>query len=346
MNYWNDLLDKFRSRSSIRVALIADELTREALRHECTVLDLTPANFPKMFRNGKPDFLFVESAWNGYRSAWKFQIAAYPDRPERSNKRLAEVVKLATSLGIPTVFWNKEDGVHFDRFIDSAKLFDHIFTVDENCIANYRAHVGKHVTVQVLPFAVQPAIHYFSGFRFKHCRAVFAGSYSRHLHDGRRHWQDAVFGAALSSGLGLTVIDRNSSRTSKVYRYPECIEEVKGAVSYPRTANIFRDYLVSINVNTVVNSRSMYSRRLVEILACGGIAVTNPTLAVERYFKDYCHSVQTAEEAFELFQRLRRGPSADDLERAAAGAHYVAEHHTWRHRLEKIGQTLGKEFFR
>jgi spore maturation protein CgeB len=85
----------------------------------------------------------------------------------------------------------------------------------------------------------------------------------------------------------------------------------------------------------------MFSRRLGEILACGGIAVTNPSPAVERHFKDFCHVIANADEAAELFERLRHGPSADDLARAEAGAQYVLREHTWAHRVQQITQCVG-----
>jgi spore maturation protein CgeB len=81
----------------------------------------------------------------------------------------------------------------------------------------------------------------------------------------------------------------------------------------------------------------MCSRRLLEILACGGIAVTNPSPAVDQYFRNFCHVVSTREEARELFSRLRYGgPSREDMERAEAGAMYVRENHTWAHRLDEL----------
>jgi spore maturation protein CgeB len=79
----------------------------------------------------------------------------------------------------------------------------------------------------------------------------------------------------------------------------------------------------------------------VEILACGGVAVTNPSPAVDRYFKDYCHVLHNAEEATDLFARLKHGPSNDDLERARAGSEYVLREHTWAHRLEQITRVVG-----
>ena len=84
----------------------------------------------------------------------------------------------------------------------------------------------------------------------------------------------------------------------------------------------------------------MVSRRLLEILACGGIAVSNPSLAIQTHFPDFCHVAHSGEELQALFERLQAGPNTDDLERAKSGAEYVAAHHTWAHRLEQICQTL------
>jgi len=85
----------------------------------------------------------------------------------------------------------------------------------------------------------------------------------------------------------------------------------------------------------------MYSRRLVENLACGGIAVTNPTQAVSRYFEEYCHVIRDEESLTELFSRLKRGPNEDDLMRVRAGAEYVEKEHAWAHRLQVVAHVLG-----
>lgn len=323
----------------IRVYLISDELTYESL---ALSKEIKLSSVYSSLLGIKPDILFVESAWQGYRNRWKYKIASYPDHPKRNNKKLVRLVEKAKDKGIPTVFWNKEDGVHFDRFIDSAKHFDHVFTVDENCIPKYKAVMGQNASVHTLMFAVQPKFHSFTGFNFKYNKANFVGSYSHHIHDVRRQWQNSLFSTALNSGLGLDIFDRNSDRKSPNYRYPN-LEGIRihPALDYPETAKIYKDYLVSLNVNTVTDSPTMFSRRLIEILACGGIAVTNPSLAVEHLFKDYCHIVHNEEEMTELFNRLKFGASAQDLERARAGAEYVAQHHTWAHRLKQIADVVG-----
>jgi len=326
----------------MKIAIIADALTSSALQVETDAKNITPLDYKFVLRFWKPDFLFVESAWQGHKNKWKFKIASYLDYPKRNNNALKKVVEYARQLGIPTVFWNKEDGIHFDRFIDSAKLFDHIFTVDESCIPKYRAVVSKNITVNTLMFSVQSSMHNFTGFNFKYNRANFVGSYSHHVHNKRRVWQDMMFSSASMTGLGLIAFDRNSDRKSQDYRYPVLDGmTVLPSVPYPQTAQLYKDYLVSLNVNTIENSETMFSRRLVEILACGGIAVTNPSPAVDRYFKEYCHVVHDSKEALDLFARLKHGPSADDLARAEAGAHYVLAEHTWTHRLQEIARVVG-----
>lgn len=320
---------------NLKVALIADELTRSCLAIECQVRDLTPLNAKLLLKFWRPDMLFVESAWQGRGNAWKFKIAAYPDRPERNNQALRKVVAYARELGIPCVFWNKEDSVHFERFISSASLFDFIFTVDENCIPKYRQVVGPGVRVAPLMFAVQPAIHSPSPKGYVHRQACFVGSYSWHVRDRRRKWQEMLFAA--SSDVGLTVFDRNSGRRSPNYRYPDLPWlEVRKSVPHTKTAQIYQDYMVSLNVNTVEDSATMFSRRLIEILACEGLAVTTPALSVDRYFKEFCYVVSCEEEARSLLGRFKNGLGSREREMVAAGGGFVLKEHTWAHRLAEV----------
>lgn len=323
-----------------RVAVIADALTRACLQEECRSIDLSPANAERVFSGQKPSLLLVESAWQGHRDRWKFGIAAYPDHPARNNQALRRVVGAARDRGIPTVFWNKEDGVHFERFIDSASLFDAILTVDENCIPRYRERVGPNVKLGVMPFAIQPAIHHPASKGPTLRRANFVGSYSHHVHDRRRAWQDMMFRAA--EPLGLTAYDRNSDRRNANYRYPPLPWlEVRKSVPHEKTADLYRDHMVSLNVNTVDDSPTMFSRRLIEIIACGGLAVTNPSPSVDRYFKDFCEVVHDEEECRAVFERLSKdGLSRRDRDRAMAGAEHVRQHHTWAHRIEQIMQVV------
>lgn len=318
----------------------------------CTILDnvtssciggtpLVPMLFHLQLRLFHPDILFVESAWQGWHNCWKYKIASYPDHPERNNHTLLRLLEYARKKHIPTVFWDKEGLVHFDRFIDSARHFDHVFTVDADTLPKYKAVMGENASVHILPFAVQPRFHFFDGFHFKYNTACFVGSYSTLIHPRRRSWQEMLFRAALDSGLELHIFDRNSERRSSIYRYPAWDGmQIHPSVSNAGTAQLYKDYLVSLNVNTNENSPTMVSRRLVEILACGGIAVTTPAPSVGAY-REFCHVVHNRDETLELFNRLKHGPSKNDLERAKAGADYIARHHTWDINLKLIKNIAG-----
>ena len=328
--------------NKLRVAVIADELTMACLSRECDAISLTPLNYWWVIRFWKPDLVFVESAWRGRWRSWAYKIATKPTAETLDTSSLRRVVEFARDRGVPCIFWNKEDSVHFKRFCNSAALFDYVYTVDENCIGRYRRILPPGSFVGVLPFPIQTSVHNFQGHEFKHHSANFVGSYSHHVHDRRREWQNLMFTACANAGMKLTVYDRNSRRFSSKYRFPENANiVVKPAVGHEETADIYRNYLVSLNVNTIEDSPSMYSRRLVEILACGGIALTNPTPAVEKYFKEYCHIVENLDHTTELLRRLSRGPEQRDLDMARAGAEYVSRTHTWTQRLEEVCKVVG-----
>lgn len=324
----------------LKIALVSDYFTAVCLSAECRVRTMTPGNFKEVIDEWRPDLVFVESAFHGVNGTWRYELARQPKWLRLGQpKAIYRLVEFARSCGVPTFFWNKDDGAFFDAFIDVAKAFDFVFTTDQECIARYRQQVPKHVPVNVLAMACQPAFHNFTGFHFVRNEACFTGSYYRRILDERRRFLDMVFDACDGAGLRLNVFDRNHDRLSRhfEFRFPKRSQlRVNGAVPYQETAHIYKSHVASINVNSVTDSETMCSRRLLEILACGGIVVTNPGRAVDRYFSDFCHVVNTREEAHDLFLRLRHGPSPDDMARAEAGAAYVRQNHTWAHRLEQI----------
>ena len=297
-------------------------------------MNVTPWNHVFVLKFWKPDILFVESSWRGRWDSWRYKIASYPDYLERTNQDLARVVAAARAARIPTIFWNREDGVHFDRFIDSAKLFDHVLTVDENMLPRYRNSLSPSAKIDVMMFAASGTLH---APRMEDVirRASFVGSYSAQ-HADRKQWQDKMF--LSSEAIGLTVYDRNSSRKSNEYRYTSYPwVDVRSAVPHSRTAEIYRRHAINLNVNTITDSGTAVSRRLVEIIACGALALTNITPAVSNIFEKYCIATNDEEEALLVFDRIsREGLSKKDIEKSCEGAAYVMKNHTWWHRLEQI----------
>lgn len=337
-NYFNSV---FRAKHSpgefsrLKVALVSDALTQASLEVECSVRNVTPENFERVFRDWRPDVLFVESAWQGFRNSWKYCIASYPDHPKRTNLHLRRMLDAAEREGIPAVFWNKEDSVHYSRFIESARLFRYIYTVDGNCIEQYRADSPNAAIIGVLPFPVQPRFHHpeVKG-KANPGYSCFIGSYGTHVHPRRRQWQDSLF--EVFSAKGLDVYDRNSGRKSVHYRYPRLPGlTVRSRVPYEKTASLYKSYKFNLNVNTVESSPTMYSRRLIEILAVGGVAITTPSLAASQLFSEYCHIV-SSRGAMEEVIAWSASQYEIAQERARHGSQLVLKNHTWAHRLQAL----------
>ncbi|WP_051439580.1 CgeB family protein [Bordetella petrii] len=324
--------------SALKVAIIADELTRSSLAAECQTFNLTPSNYRRVFQSWKPDLLFVESAWHGYKDAWKYKIASYPLYPERNNESLRTLVLEAKQLGIPAVFWNKEDGVHYDRFIATARLFENIFTVDINCVDKYKAAVADYKNIAPLMFPVQSRFHYFSGRNEKEGEqgfSSFVGSYSKHIHLRRRRWQDMLFETI--APFGLNIYDRNFRRKAAHYRYPSIPGlNVYNGVPYRETADIYRGHRINLNVNTIEDSPTMYSRRLIEIIAVGGVAISTPSAAVERLFSEFCYIVHSKEELLSSIDDVLGCGYRQVKEKAEHGAQVIAQQHTWEKRLKSL----------
>ncbi|WP_244816415.1 glycosyltransferase [Caballeronia sp. Lep1P3] len=329
----------------LKIALVSDYFTADCLSAECRIRVLTPSNYENVIHEWKPDLIFVESAFHGVDGSWRYELAKQSRLMRLSRPvTIFRLVDFARNAGIPTVFWNKDDGPFFEAFIDVAKRFDYVFTTDKDCVERYRRQVPAHVPVNTLVMPYQPASHSFSDFNFTRNEACFTGSYYRCILNERRRFLDMMFDTCEHSQMRLNVYDRHHDRLSRhfEFRFPKKGHlHLHGKVPHRETAQVYKSHVVSINVNSVTASETMFSRRLVEILACGGIAVTNPSRAVDKYFRDFCHVVNTPEEARELFARLRHGPSHADLERAKAGASYVRQNHTWAHRLEEVCGVVG-----
>ena len=113
-------------------------------------MELTPHNWRGALKEHWFDVLFVESVWRGKDGSWAGKMAILKDPQSGPSDDLKTLVEDFRLRGIPTIFWNKEDPPNYDLYINTTKLFDHVFTVAEECIPRYRADLG-HDRVYTLP---------------------------------------------------------------------------------------------------------------------------------------------------------------------------------------------------
>ncbi|MDY5588836.1 MAG: glycosyltransferase [Arcanobacterium sp.] len=319
----------------IKVAMIADEFTAQAFAFEWNVFLVPRKGWEETIACEQPDFLFVESAWEGNGGEWKYQLVG-DNAPTQDFQNLIQYCK---NDEIPTIFWNKEDPPHFKDFLETAKLCDYVFTTEGRLVAEYRRQLG-HDRVAVLPFAAQPKLHNPARIRgVKRDRvAVFGGMYFREKYPERREQMEMLFPAAAQVGLDIY------SRHTKDPRYqfpPQYQARIRGALEYPQMLAAYHKYDVVLNVNSVTDSETMCARRIFEATACGAAVVTPPTPAIDSFFPDSSITVVSDKsEAAQWIKTFVRSPETRER-KVHLAQRQIWENHTYRHRAESIHQMLG-----
>ncbi|WP_156466353.1 glycosyltransferase [Janibacter sp. Soil728] len=261
-----------RELRSLRVGIIADEFTTETLRPTFDLVPLDRAGWRDQLDG--LDLVFVESAWKGNDGQWHRGVGRYDD------DEFADIVALLTrarELGIPSVFWNKEDPVHIERFISAASLCDHVFTTDANCVPRYlAAGVGTVRTASGLPFYAQPLIHNpLPGNRPYDPSVAYAGTYYGDRYAKRSAELSRVL--TVAQPFGLSIYDRQAAIPDSPYHFPAIFRgNVRGSLPYDAVIDSYKSHLANLNVNSVADSPTMFSRRVVEVAACGGVVLSGP----------------------------------------------------------------------
>lgn len=259
--------------SSLHVGVIGDEFTRSTLEDAFDVELLHRDSWRNQIEStSKLDLIFVESAWEGNEGEWHRGVGHYSDEESAD---LRGILKLAREKEIPTVFWNKEDPIHIARFAPNAALFDHVFTTDANMIPRYlRAEGCQNVTVSALPFYAQPKLHNPLPSEREFRKSIaYAGSYYGDRYKERS--QDLVKLLEASAKYPMDIYDRQASNPDSPYKFPEEYRDsVRGGLPYREVVDSYKTHIAHLNVNSVLNSPTMFSRRVVEIPACGGIVMS------------------------------------------------------------------------
>lgn len=321
---------------ALRVAAVLDEFSRACLLPDVTLLSLDARLWRMQLAWFRPDLLFVESAWRGSRDSWKLRVASYEGRRDDT---LARLVAHCRAKHIPTVFWNKEDPVHFHRFVDSASLFDFVFTTDEGVVSEYERACGKAPgSVQPLLFAAQPELHHPVGAN-PHDIVCFAGSYGEAEFPERRRDLEMLLDASM--GLQLEILDRTARTKIQDKGFPERFRPyVIGSLDYRALADKYRSCKVFLNVNSVRESKTMFSRRVFELLACGASVVSSPSAGIEALFGDTVAVTSTRQEAERAIRRFLED-EGHRLEAAARGIRRVFGRHTYEDRLREVCAAVG-----
>ena len=319
------------------VATILDEFSHQAFAPEWEQRPLGATAPADQLTAIGPALLFVESAWEGNGGAFRYDLAHFA---KRQGSPLRDVLVAADKADIPTVFWNKEDPVHFDDFADAASQFDWIFTTDADCIDRY-VELAEHDRVAALPFAAQPRLHNPIGAPPQRlARACFAGSWQADNYADRGADVELLLRPVLDAGL-LDIFDRMAAPGANGARFPAPYDRaVLGSRRYDDLLDEYRRYACFLNVNSVKTSPTMCSRRVFELLACRTPVVSTPSRAIDELLGDTVITVETQADARHAVERLTGDPEHRDRV-GQLGYRAVMSRHTYGHRVDQILDTLG-----
>lgn len=324
--------------NQITLGLIADQFTTDTLSSAVKIVRLSPDSWKSELAQQPIDALFVESAWKGNDGQWHRKVGYYSDEEFAP---LANLLAHCREQGIPSLFWNKEDPVHFDRFRKAASLCDHVFTTDSRRIIPYLSTPGALIkTASSCPFYASPKIHnLLPSTRAWQDTAAYGGTYYGSRYPERSEYMDKIMSAA--APLGLTIYDRQHSDPASPYKYPAGLGGyVAGDLNYEAMIQAYKAHPVQINVNSVLDSPTMFSRRVIETAACGAPLVSGPALGMNRYLEGAAHVICTESEAAQALENLLLHP-AYRWRIALKGARAVMRAHTTEHRLVQMLRTAG-----
>ena len=126
------------------------------------------------------------------------------------------------------------------------------------------------------------------------------------------------------------------------YRWPdEYLPAVHGALPYAQMLEAYKRYKVFLNINSVRNSPTMFSRRVFELLACGTPVISSYSEGIaELLGPDLVLMSDDEQTTRELIERVLN--DAEYRERLAlCGQRKVFSEHTYGNRLQFMLDTIG-----
>lgn len=323
---------------NIKLLTILDEISEESWASEFELYRVKRNGYKDQILTSNSHALFLESCWKGNSGDWEYGFTS-PELRHANAQALLEAIKKAKAKGLPVIFWNKEDPMHYDKFMPIASKCDVVLTTDSNKIAEYKKDIPTAQT-GVLPFAANPLLcNPVDRFRDEAGSICFAGSYYSEGHDERKRQMDELL-PVIPACNGI-IYDRMSKLENPRYAFPEAYSPyLREAVPFKEITNVYKRFKIFLNVNTIIDSPTMMSRRVYELLACGTPVISSPSKALEEQFPGIVQIAETSAQAMDIAKDLL-GDEWKWSRLSHKGYREVMLKHTYQDRADVILSTLG-----
>ena len=319
---------KFQNTKDLKVGCILDDFSYSAFKFEADFFQLSVDRYKEELDDLQPDLLFIESAWRGKDGLWGSKVG-------HADREVVEILQWCKDKKVPTIFWNKEDPVHFKSFLNVAKLFDYVFTTDMDCIQRYKQALN-HDRVHLLPFAFQPKLHNPIS-EFERIKGIcFAGAYYKKYQERNLNMVNILTG--VQDKIDVDIYDRNFLEENPDYAFPEeFLKYIVGTLAFDDINLAYKGYEIGLNLNTIKHSQTMFARRVFELLASNTLIFSNYSRGVELLFGGL---VFNCDSGVEILKRYKKYDNVDLRRIKLAGIRNVFSQHTYQHRFRHIISTV------
>ncbi|MEE3777445.1 glycosyltransferase [Campylobacter sp. CX2-4080-23] len=328
---------------NLNIGVIMDTFSYECFRYEANLIRLSRNNYKSEILENNIQIIILESCW-GDNVDWKFAMSSSENNDKKID--LYALIDYAKKQKIKVVFLNKEDPINFNKFINIAKKCDYIFTSDENCIDKYKDMVSSHTNIYPIMFAAAPLIH--NPIRDKKLQiydVCFAGSwYDGDSFKERNKDIQMLFDAAINFNFHIFDRMHNSKENTTNRIFPQKYHKfIVGNLDYPKMLNAYRQYRVFLNVNSVTDSNTMFSRRIFELLACKTSIISSKSSGLQKHFSGFIDIVNTSQEAQKAIQNKIETNQQNGIIKHI-GMREIYKNHTYSKRLTYILDKIGVKY--
>lgn len=243
--------------------------------------DFRPIYLDNYAQNSDIDVLLLVSTWRGIDDkSW----VGLSGKRHLKRRLFEEVLPFYRNRNIPIVFYSKEDPPNYERFLPFAQKADYIFTSAAEMIPSYERDCPDAKNVDVLPFGINPINHSPIGSQRGSVQRIvpFAGSWFTHKYKERGRWGTGILDAVMASeNYDLLIFDRNSHLDSAKYRFPNrYARALTSSIDHRSLLDVQRLVDVSVNLNSVQGSASMFANRAIELQAQGTYVLSNYNVGI------------------------------------------------------------------
>ncbi|MGJ9372100.1 glycosyltransferase [Nesterenkonia sp. CF4.4] len=340
-----------RPTLDLRIGIICDRFLFDTYSGAATLIPITPENWQDHVND--VDLLLVAATWRGH-DGFSWDNTA-EEAPARRRLLIETIIPAFREAGAPPVYYGKEDPPDYRQFRDVARACDHIFTTAAEVLKDYRHDCPAAHSIEVLPFGVNPLLHSPIGSRSAPAEAreliFFAGSWMGKKYHKRARYAEWIFDGVLAAGKPLAIIDRwwdevsaqldseqpmlSANKLIPVKYWPYRVP----AMDHHELMDLQRVVDVAVNLNSVVDSQTMFANRALELQAAGTLVLSSYNQGLNSYHPQ----VRIANSAADVEESLR-GLDLEELRRAQGdGVREVFLRHHVSDLLTRVARTAGKQ---